>query len=506
MSTLQSHISRHAPSWPAALARSALPLAVIAVLATLMHTLLAPAVGPFVTNVLCNTGIAIMLAVSLNVVNGFTGQFSIGHAGFMAVGGYAGGIITYYGSLLLFGSPAAQEGLFTTGSLLFLGGCLLGGLVAAAVGYFVGLPALRLRGDYLAIVTLGFGEIVRVLLTQTGDVLFTADEVREAGVLKTVTSVGGALGFGGVPWYNNLFWTTLIGGIMLLICYRLKQGSTGRAFLSVREDEIAAQAMGINIAQIKVRAFVISAAMAGVAGVVFAHQPGVALNPNELNFNRSFEILIAVVLGGLGSISGTALAAIIVTILSETLKDPPTVILWGLAAIALSLGLAITRHFGERRATGAALGALIGGVLAAVLLAAAALKYGEGLRASMNAIVPAPAAGAASAAPVGLWIAALLLTTLAVLGAAKWKTARAGVAVRCIKIALIGAIIVAAVEAWRLLAGALGVDLGAYRMILYALMLILMMLLRPQGLLGIHELWDAGRLLRPARAGKGAKA
>src|SRR5262245_17092141 len=205
-------------------------------------------------------GINVILAVSLNLVNGFTGQFSIGHAGFMAVGGYVAGAITYYGSFLLWGSAQVRPGWLSTGDLLFVGACVAGALFAAGAGYIVGLPSLRLRGDYLAIVTLGFGEIVRVLLQRTSDVMTTAEEVKQASVVTRATSLGGSLGFTGLPYYSDLFWVYLFVTITVVVALHLKFSSYGRAFLSIRENEIAAEAVGINTTKLKVRAFEIGSA------------------------------------------------------------------------------------------------------------------------------------------------------------------------------------------------------------------------------------------------------
>lgn len=420
-----SKVASLTPGFGAASLRSLLPVVVVGLLAAVMYGWVGPAVGPFPVNVLSKVGIFIMAAVSLNLVNGFTGQFSIGHAGFMAVGGYTAGIISYYGSLWFFGNTMPQEGLFTGAAGLFLLGCAAGGVTAAVAGYLVGLPSLRLRGDYLAIVTLGFGEIVRVLLTQTTDVLTSVDEMKEKGFFGTIASVGGSLGFGGVPWSNNLFWTTLLCGLTLLVCYRLKSSATGRAFLSVREDEIAAQAMGINVTKVKVRAFVISSALAGITGGVFAHQSGNSLVPSELNFQLSFDILIMVVLGGLGSISGAAIAAVFVTVLSEWLKDPTSVIWYGLGATAL---IAIVAVFRAKAKLG---GAGAGGT----------------------------DKGAAFSKPV-------------------------------IKGIVFGVVLTAVLEVARLIAVKYGINLSDYRMIFYALILILVMLLRPNGLFGVKEVWD----------------
>ena len=300
--------------------RGALPLAIGFALAVAMQAVIGPFAGPFAVKLLMDIGINVILAVSLNLVNGFTGQFSIGHAGFMAVGGYVAGAITYYGSFLLWGSPKVQAGWFSAGDMLFVGGCLAGAVVAAVAGYIVGLPSLRLRGDYLAIVTLGFGEILRVMLQRTGDVITTADGVRAASVSVLATSLGGSLGFSGLPYYSDLFWVYVFVTITVMVALHLKFSSYGRAFLSIRENEIAAEAVGINTTKLKVRAFVLAAGFAGIAGGLFAHEVGTSLNPRELGFQKSFDIVIMVVLGGMGSVSGAILAAIVLTLLPEALR------------------------------------------------------------------------------------------------------------------------------------------------------------------------------------------
>jgi branched-chain amino acid transport system permease protein len=295
---------------------------------------LSSSLGSFYAEIAVAAGINIILAVSLTVVNGFTGQFSMGHAGFMALGGYAAAAITYYGSMRLFGSAdfaggslsylgedAFAGGLLGKGDLLFVGSCLVGGLAAAAAGYIVGLPSLRLRGDYLAIVTLGFGEILRVVLQSTSDRIppWKVADAQAASPLTLAWSLGGAQGFNMLPTYTTLFWVYAFAALTLLVCYRLKTSSSGRAFLSIREDEVASRAMGVDVTKYKVRAFVLSSFFAGVAGGLFAMKFG-TINASTLGFQRSFEIIIMVVLGGMGSISGAALAAIILTLLPELLR------------------------------------------------------------------------------------------------------------------------------------------------------------------------------------------
>lgn len=254
-----------------------------------------------------------ILALSLNLVNGFTGQFSIGHAGFMAIGAY---VSAYLSSKPEIGGAPFE--LFT-GSLDILNYLVFGiagGLVAAAAGWLVGLPSLRLRGDYLAIVTLGFGEIIRVVLLNT-------------------QAVGGARGMFGIPGPTEIvmgpitlssflanfllagFWVILT----FIVLWRLGHSSYGRAFLSVREDEIAAEAMGVNTTSVKVKAFVISSFFAGVAGALFAHSAHY-LNPSTFGFTKSVDAIIMVVLGGMGSLSGSVLAAIVVTIVPEFVLRP----------------------------------------------------------------------------------------------------------------------------------------------------------------------------------------
>lgn len=299
-----------------------MPFAIGIAIASLLHFVLPGMVGLYYSRIVTDIGIAIILAVSLNIVNGMTGQFSIGHAGFMTLGGYMAAFISYYGSMCLWGNTETHGGFLGTGELLFVVSCVVGGLLAAGAGYVVGLPSLRLRGDYLAIVTLGFGEIIRVILQQTGKVIDSAEALKAGGLSQMIPPpVGGALGFGGVPKYTNLFWVFTILTVTLVVAYRLKRSSFGRAMISVREDEIAAQAMGVNIARQKVLAFVIAAFFAGVAGGLFAHERGVILSPKDAGFQRSFDYVIMTVLGGRGSITGVMLAAGLLTALPEFLRD-----------------------------------------------------------------------------------------------------------------------------------------------------------------------------------------
>jgi branched-chain amino acid transport system permease protein len=302
---------------------SAWPLVAGIVLALALHFTIPNALGPYYTKITIDCCIAIILAVSLNIVNGLTGQFSLGHAAFMALGGYAAGAITYYGSMFAWGTPGKHGGFLGSGEWLFVAACIVGGVVATLAGYVVGLPSLRLRGDYLAIVTLGFGEILRVVLQRTGPIITNLNELKQASISELFfpPPLGGAVGFNGLPKYTNLFWVTIFVVVMLIVAFRLKRSSLGRAMISVREDEFAAQSMGVNVSRIKVLAFMMAAFFAGTAGGLGAHQVGFNISPRDAGFQRSLDYVLMTVLGGRGSITGVMLAAILLTVLPEALRD-----------------------------------------------------------------------------------------------------------------------------------------------------------------------------------------
>jgi len=319
MKRVAERIAQHRVAAGPAVVASLWPLIAGIAIAWFLQQWLAPMIGPFYAKVLLDIGIAIVAASSLNIVNGFGGQFSIGHAGFMMVGGYAAAWLTYYGSIHLWGTPALHGGFLGGGDLLFLASCLLAGVVAALTGLLVGLPSLRLRGDYLAIVTLGFGEIMRVLVQRTGDVMSPA-EAQKAGLGGTVGAMGGSLGFGGIPTYTRIFYVYVFVAIVVVCAYRLKISSQGRALLAVRENEVAAESVGINTARVKVQSFVMAAFFAGIGGTLFAHELGTTLNPRELGFQKSIDIVIMVVLGGMGSITGVVMAAAALTVMPELFR------------------------------------------------------------------------------------------------------------------------------------------------------------------------------------------
>lgn len=252
----------------------------------------------YVLNILILIGINIVSAVSLNLVNGHTGQFSLGHAGFMAVGAYSSSVLTLlYGKALVgrldFLGPMAPK-------VLFLAALLFGGGMSALAGLCVGIPSLRLRGDYLAIVTLGFGEIIRVILQNT-------------------EFLGGARGLAGVPSYATLGWTYGIAGLSIYVVGSLVNSTYGRGFLAVRDDEIAAESMGIHTTKYKVVAFTVGAFFAGLGGALYAHFIGY-LNPEGFNFLKSVDVVVMVILGGMGSTAGVTVAAVMLTVLNELLR------------------------------------------------------------------------------------------------------------------------------------------------------------------------------------------
>lgn len=257
-------------------------------------------------------GVNIVLAVSLNLVNGFTGQFSLGHAGFMALGAYLSAYLTK--SLSQYDVAGLPPWL--SDNLVFLVAMLLGGAFAGLVGLLVGLPSLRLRGDYLAIVTLGFNEIIRVLIENT-------------------PAVGGAAGYSNIPPRVGFAWVFAVVVVAVELSRRLHESTHGRAFLSVREDEIAAESMGIHTTRYKVIAFVTSSALAGVAGALFAHSQAY-LNPKSFTYLKSTEVVVMVVLGGMGSISGAVIAAVVLTLLPEGLRSVQGVLVDGFARLEVA--------------------------------------------------------------------------------------------------------------------------------------------------------------------------
>ncbi len=256
--------------------------------------------------VLC--GIYIVLAVSLNLINGITGQFSIGHGGFYGVGAYSGAAWTMLAQpIVVKSAPILTLGTPLGDTLNLFIAIAIGMAAAAVAGFVVGLPSLRLRGDYLAIVTLGFGEMIRVVLTN-------------------MDAVGGARGLSGIPTLTasgglEVFWVFLFAIVVAAITRNLAQSIHGMTYLAVREDEIAADAMGVNTTRVKVTAFTIGAAFAGAAGALYAHYNS-GIVPDEFGMDTSIIITTMVVLGGTGSVTGAAIAAVLLYGLPEALRIP----------------------------------------------------------------------------------------------------------------------------------------------------------------------------------------
>jgi branched-chain amino acid transport system permease protein len=232
--------------------------------------------------------IFIILSLGLNLITGLCGQFSLGHAGLWAVGAYASAV---YSTLFL---------LPINPMLNMLISIFVGFSAAALLGLLVALPTLRLKGDYLAIATLGFSEIVRITIMNT--------EI-----------LGGPRGFINIPLWSNLYWAMALSIITIIFMWRLKNSKFGRAIISIREDEIAAENMGVKLFNYKLLSFVIGAGFAGVAGTLFAHTQQF-LHPSNFSFMWSVVILTMVILGGMGSISGPIIGAIILTIFPELLR------------------------------------------------------------------------------------------------------------------------------------------------------------------------------------------
>jgi branched-chain amino acid transport system permease protein len=271
---------------------------------------------PYAQDIVLQCGIAIILAVSLNIVNGFTGQFSIGHAGFMAVGAYTGGSLSY----LIWQS--VKEGLqkanpgwsseqvlnafSTTYWWLLPTGMLISGLTASLFGYIVGVPSLRLRGDYLAIVTLGLGEIIRVLFENIKMIIPAAE------------FMGGSMGFFGIPKIAGFIAVYATAILVIVLTRNLKFSLHGLAYQSIREDEVASDAMGVNTTGVKITAFALGAFFAGMGGALYAHI--YFFSPKSFNFMLSINYVVMIVLGGTGSITGATIAAAVLTVVPEALK------------------------------------------------------------------------------------------------------------------------------------------------------------------------------------------
>lgn len=268
-----------------------------------LDVLVRAVVMEYVQRIILLAGINMILAVGLNLINGTTGQFSIGHAGFMAVGAYAAAFLGVHIAPAIAG--ALGEGVLAD-ALTFNLALVLGGLFAGLAGLLVGIPSLRLRGDYLAVVTLGFGEIIRILFTNA-------------------TFLGAATGYfgddpAGLPAYTSFFWVFFWVVAVVLAVRNITFAQTGRSLSAIREDEIAAEAMGTPTVRLKVTAFAISAATAGIAGGLFAHMQS-GIRPEDFKFEKSIDMIVMIIVGGLGSISGAVIGGVFVAVTLELMRD-----------------------------------------------------------------------------------------------------------------------------------------------------------------------------------------
>ncbi len=359
----------------------------------------------FTFRLIAISGLYVTLAVSLNLINGITGQFSIGHAAFYQVGAYTTGFLT---NRYFQGQPLTAE-------IWIIVMVLAGGIAAGIAGVVVGLPSLRLRGDYLAIVTLGFGEIIRI-------------------VCQNQETLGAAYGMKITPKILQPWLIWMLAIVCIAICRNLLKNAQGLAFLAVREDEVASSAMGVNTTRIKVSAFVIGSMFAGMAGALFAHYEGF-ISPSMFNMELSFMILTMVVLGGTGSITGSVVAALALYFIPEWIRmlkgadnqvltfAGPLVVasLIGVAAFVVGARLIRDKHHGGNRT-----------------------KFGLYM-------------GAVGAAVIVTFLFSLPLSSIPQLAAQRF-------------------------------------DANQLRMVIFSIVLIVMMLLRPQGLFG-HREFSMGMLL-----------
>ena len=276
--------------------------AIVLLYALLLFAMETGLISRYLRGILMTIFINIILAASLNLTTGFLGQIALGHAGFMSIGAYTAALFVKYiestGVVLLDGgSPTLQ------GQLFFLLSLLAGGLLAAVFGLLVGIPALRLKGDYLAIITLGFGEIIR-------------------SFIENLSFTGGAQGLKKIPRLSTLNVVYLVMILCVVVMFTLVRSRHGRAITAIREDDIASEASGIHNTYYKVLAFTVAAFFAGVAGGIYAQYLGV-LGAANFNFNKSIDILVMVVLGGMGSLTGSIAAAVGLTALPEALRFIP---------------------------------------------------------------------------------------------------------------------------------------------------------------------------------------
>ena len=280
----------------------------------------------YILSIVCFAGINIILAVSLNLTNGFTGLFSLGHPAFMAVGGYVAAILTFPVARKAMLLPALPAWLAAQQWPL-LPALILGGLSATLAAFLVGFPVLRLKGHYLAVATLGFLIILQVLITN----------------MESYTR--GPLGLNGLPMMTNLWWVYLWVVITVYVCWKVKHSSLGRSMLAIRENEMAAECLGVSLAGTRIMAFALGAFFAGVAGGLWAHLV-TAITPTSFSVVMTFNLVVMVVIGGSGSITGATIAAVMLSLVSEVLRPlEETMEAYGISEVIIAIGLLLILIF-----------------------------------------------------------------------------------------------------------------------------------------------------------------
>lgn len=280
----------------------------------------------YILSIVCFAGINIILAVSLNLTNGFTGLFSLGHPAFMAVGGYVAAILTFPVTRKAMLLPALPAWLAAQQWPL-LPALILGGLSATLAAFLVGFPVLRLKGHYLAVATLGFLIILQVLITN----------------MESFTR--GPLGLNGLPMMTNLWWVYLWVVITIYVCWKVKHSSLGRSMLAIRENEMAAECLGVSLAGTRIMAFALGAFFAGVAGGLWAHLV-TAITPTSFSIVMTFNLVVMVVVGGSGSITGATFAAVMLSLVSEVLRPlEETMEAYGISEVIIAIGLLLILFF-----------------------------------------------------------------------------------------------------------------------------------------------------------------
>ena len=275
-------------------------LAALGVFTAIEALILGGALNPYWQQIMCLAGIMTISGLGLNLIYGYTGQFSLGHAAFYGIGAYTAALLT--------------RSIGSHNPAILLVGLVAGGALAGLIALLIGLPILRLKSDYLGIATLGFGIIVKVLLDNSD---------------KVIPMMGGSRGMSSIPKLTTFLWVFPLAVIAVVVMRNIVFSGVGRALISVREDELAAESVGIDSTRYKTLGFVIGCVYAGVAGGLYAHL-FTFLHPSNFDFLKSIDVLLVVVLGGLGSMSGTIVAAVAWTFLLEGLRIvlPPAVQDW----------------------------------------------------------------------------------------------------------------------------------------------------------------------------------